>query len=60
MSYQEEKNELWDNILSYEIATEEELQLITNINGFTVETLEDVLYAKIGYRSWDQFQDCEG
>ena len=44
---------LWDNLITYEIATENELQLITDINGYTLETLEDVLYARTGYRSWD-------
>lgn len=50
---------LRDNLVMYEIATESELQLITDINGYNLETLEDVLYARTGYRSWDQFKDYE-
>ena len=30
---------LWDNLIAYEIATEEELQLITSINGYNLEAL---------------------
>jgi hypothetical protein len=45
---------LWDNLITYEIATEEELQLITSINGYNLESLEDVLYVRTGYRSRDQ------
>ncbi len=35
--------------------TEAELNLLTYINGFNMETLEDALYARYGYRSADQF-----
>ena len=52
-------SELWDNLIEYEIATEAELQLVTCINGYTVSTLNDILYARIGYRSWDQFAESE-
>lgn len=58
MTYTYKDNELealWDNLITYEIATEEELQLITTINGYNLETLEDVLYVRTGYRSWDQW-----
>lgn len=42
-------NELWDNLLEQELFTEAELQLITNINGYNVETLNDAIYARYGY-----------
>ena len=50
---------LWDNLVNYEIATEEELKLITDINGYNLEALEDVLYCRTGYRSWDQYSESE-
>ena len=62
MTYTYKDNELealWDNLITYEIATEEELQLITDINGYNLEALEDVLYARTGYRSWDQYKESE-
>lgn len=52
--------ELWDNLVQYEIATKEELQLVTSINGYSVETLNDVLYVRTAYRSWEQMAECEG
>ena len=57
MDYEQKKNELWDQILEYEIATEDELRLVTNINGFSVETMNDVIYAKTGLRDIEQFLD---
>lgn len=45
----------WANLVLYGIATDEELQLVTSINGYTVETLDDVLYVRRGYRSWEQY-----
>ena len=32
------------------VATVGELALVTNINGYSLETLEAVLYARTGYR----------
>lgn len=55
MSY--ELNEVWDLILEYGIATEEELQLITDINGYSKETLNDVIYARAGYHDIEQYLD---
>jgi len=54
-----EKETLWENLINYGIATENELQLITSINGYNLETLEDVLYCRTGYRSWDQYKESE-
>lgn len=53
-------NTLWDNLLEYGFATEEELQLVTSINGSSIESLESVLYVRTGYRDWEQFIDCQG
>ena len=47
---------LMDTLAAYEalieagVATEGELALVTNINGYSLETLEAVLYARTGYR----------
>jgi hypothetical protein len=53
------ENLLWDYLIDKGIATEESLVLLTNINGYSVETLEDALYALTGYRSIDQLEDEE-
>ena len=52
-------SKLWDNILSYGIATEEELQLITSINGYNETTLNDVVYVRTGYHTIDDYIRCE-
>lgn len=44
----------WDILLDYGVL-EEVLSTITNINGYNLETLEDVLYSQFGYRDFDQF-----
>ena len=41
------------------IATEEEITLVCCINGHTQETLESILYARTGYRSFEQIQGEE-
>ena len=53
----EDVNELWQNILDEGIASEETLQVITSINGYSVETLNDVLFAVTGYRDWEQYKE---
>lgn len=37
--------------------TEQTLQIVAAINGYTTETMEDVLYAHTGYRDFDQLED---
>ena len=44
-------NEIWDYIIEREIATEEELRLITNINGFNEESLNSVIYSNLLHRN---------
>ena len=50
------KEEMWDELLELGVS-EQTLQIVTNINGYSAETLEDVLYAHTGYRSFDQLED---
>lgn len=51
-----EIEEMWDYIIDTGIATKDELVLVTCINGYTIETLNDVLYAKTGYRDMEQIK----
>jgi len=48
---------LYDNLVEYGVATEDEIRLVTCINGYSVESLESILYARTANRSWDQFED---
>ena len=52
-------NELWDYITEYEIATEDEICLITSINGTNLDTFESILFSRTGYRSLDQIKEIE-
>ncbi len=47
----------WDQIIERSIATEEELHLITDINGYNMESLNDVIYARTGYHYIDQMNE---
>lgn len=55
-----EINEVWDYIIDFKIATEEELQLITHINGYNIESLNDVIYCRTTYHDMEQYLECEG
>lgn len=51
---------LWETLVDYSIATEEEIRLVTNINGYNEQALLDILYCRTGYRSFEQmFDDLE-
>ena len=50
-------DEVWDLLIEYGIATQEELELITCINSYNIDTLNDVIYARTGYRDIEQIQD---
>lgn len=52
-----ETGKLWNAMLEEGIVSEETLQVITSINGYSVETLNDVLYAVTGYRDWEQYKE---
>ena len=49
--------EMWDYLTESGIATEDELKLVTDINGYNEETMLDVLYARTGYRNFEQLEE---
>ena len=48
--------EMWDYLIESGIATENELCLVTAINGYNEEAMLDVLYVRTGYRSFEQLE----
>lgn len=54
-----EINALWDKLLDMDLFTKGELQLITNINGYSVETLNAALFARYGYRDLEQMMEYD-
>ena len=57
MSYVEIE-QLWEKIIEYGIATEKELQLVRYINGYNIDSLNSVIYARTGYRNIEQIDDA--
>lgn len=53
------KDKLADLLVGESVATNDEIDLVTSINGYTVETLEDILYARTAFRNFQQFCDSE-
>jgi len=50
------KEKIWNYIVDTGIATEEELKLVTCINGYNEEALNNIIYARTGYRSMEQIE----
>ena len=47
--------QMWDKLQDLGVS-EQTLQLVTSINGYSRQTLEDLLYAHTGYRNFDQLE----
>lgn len=54
-----EINEIYNYLIETNIVSEEALNLVTNINGYNVDTLNDVIYCLTGYRDIEQYLECE-
>lgn len=52
-------DELWGILIDDELFTLEELQLISDINGYNMETLNDAIYSRYGYRDYEQMKESE-
>ena len=50
------KDEVWEYLEEHGIATYNELSLVTDICGYSMETLMDVVYARTGYRNMEQLK----
>jgi len=49
----------WDNLIENNIVSEDTLQVVISINGYSIDTLKKVLYVRTGYRSWEQYEEYE-
>ena len=52
-------NEIYDFIIDYSIATIDEIDLITTINGYNLKALNDIIYVRTGYYDMEQYLECE-
>ena len=53
------ENELFDRIINDGIATESEVNLVTDIVGYSIETLNQIIYVRTGYRNIEQYEESE-
>lgn len=53
----ENLNTLYDKIVEYGIATDKEIELVTSINGWNEETMNDIIYVRTGYVSIEQYEE---
>lgn len=51
--------EYYNYLIDYELVDERTLDIITNINGYNDDTLNDVLYVVSGYRDIEQYLEYE-
>ena len=49
-------DEMWDFLLDRDLASEQTLQVVTAINGYSTESMQDILYAVTGYRHFEQYE----
>lgn len=55
-----EVNQLYEELLNRGLFTEAELQLVTDINGYSKETLNSCIYARYAYHNLEQLIESEG
>lgn len=48
---------IWKYLIESGIATEEELDLVTDVAGYSVRTLEAVIYSRTGYNDLEQLME---
>ena len=53
-------NSLWEVLINRGLFTEDELQLATCLCGYSIDTLNDCIYCRYGYRPYEQMTDGEG
>ena len=50
-------SEVWDLLIEYGVANAEELELVTYINGYSMNTMNSIICARTGYRDIEQLED---
>lgn len=50
------KDEMWDALMEMGVS-EQTIDVVTSINGYSEETMCDILYAVTGYRDFDQIDE---
>lgn len=50
---------VWDFLKDHNIANDSEMRLVTELNGYKVKTLNDILYVRTGYHDIEQYAEQE-
>lgn len=53
------REEAWKFLVESGITTDEAIDVVTCINGYNMKAMQDILYAKTGYRDFDQIMKEE-
>lgn len=48
---------LVNTMVEYGICNDDEVRLVSAINGYSIDSMLDILFARTGYRSLEQFFD---
>ena len=57
MKTQDELNTMYDTMLELELCTFEEIELVTSINGYNEQALNDIVFVRTGYNSLEQYTE---
>ena len=55
----EKTHQIHDFIIDFGIATEKEISLVTSINGYNEDSLNNIIYSRTAYHDMDQYIECE-
>lgn len=51
--------EIIDYLVDNGIATKDEIELVTNINGYNEESINDIIYYRTAFHDIEQYLECE-
>ena len=54
-----DKNESVEWLIEHGVCSADEYSLVADINGDSMQTVNDILYARTGYHSIEQLKECE-
>lgn len=50
-------SEAWDILENEFNVSEDTLRIVTSINGYSIDTMNDILYAVAGYNDFEQLKE---
>lgn len=48
---------IWSELVEAGLFTDDELRLVTALNGYTEETLNNALFVRTGFTSYDEYKE---